>query len=205
MSYTELASEEVMMNTSKALTEHNFETIFVETKEEALAKIKELIPKGASVMNGSSTTLQEIGFIDYLKEGEHDWNNLHDAVLREQDKDKQALLRKQSVISDYYLGSAHAVTETGEIVVASNSGSQLPHIAFTSPNVILVAGTQKIVRDMNAAFARIENYVVSLEDERMKKAYGFGTAHSKTLILHKENSAMGRKVSVIFVNEQLGF
>jgi L-lactate utilization protein LutC len=205
MSYTELASEEVMMNTSKALTEHNFETIFVETKEEALAKIKELIPKGASVMNGSSTTLQEIGFIDYLKEGEHGWNNLHDAVLREQDKDKQALLRKQSVISDYYLGSAHAVTETGEIVVASNSGSQLPHIAFTSPNVILVAGTQKIVRDMNAAFARIENYVVSLEDERMKKAYGFGTAHSKTLILHKENSAMGRKVSVIFVNEQLGF
>lgn len=205
MNYTELASKEALANARAALAEHNFEVITVETKEEALAKIKELIPPGVSVMNGSSTTLEEIGFVDYLKEGKHGWNNLHDAVLAEPDKDKQALLRKQSVLSDYYLGSAHAVTETGEIVVSSNSGSQLPHLAFTSPNVILVVGTQKIVPDVNEAFARLEKRVVPLEDERMKKAYGFGTVRSKTLILHKENPMMGRRVRVIFVNQQLGF
>jgi hypothetical protein len=64
---------------------------------------------------------------------------------------------------------------------------------------------QKIVPDLNGAFERLENHVVPLEDERMKKVYGFGTARTKTLILHKENPAMGRKVRVIFVNQQLGF
>jgi L-lactate utilization protein LutC len=205
MNYTTLAAVETVTKTIAALKEHNIEAYIVDTKEMALEKVKEFIPVGASVMNGASRTLEEIGFIEYLKTGQHGWNNLHDAVLKEQDKDKQALLRKQSVISDYYLGSAHAGTETGEIMVASNSGSQLPHIAFTSPNLILVVGTQKIVPDVSAAFERIEKHVAPLEDERMKKAYGFGTAHSKTLILHKENPMMGRKVRIIFVNQHLGF
>ena len=156
-------------------------------------------------MNGASQTLQQIGYVDYLKEGKHGWNNLHDAVLAEKDPAKQALLRKQSVVSDWYLGSAHAITQDGKIVVASNSGSQLPHLAFTSPNIILVVSTEKIVGTLQDAFDRIDTYVVPLEDARMKAAYGYGTAHNKTLILHGENPGIGRKVHVIFVNEKLGF
>ena len=156
-------------------------------------------------MNGSSRTLEEIGFVKYLKEQAHGWNNLHEAILAEKDQAKQAALRKQSVLSDFYLGSAHAIAETGEIVIASNSGSQLPHIAFTSPNIILVVGTQKITPDVDTAIARLKEYVFPLEDARMKEAGMGGSFISKVLILSREQSFMGRKFHVLFVNEKLGF
>ena len=191
--------------TVTALTANGYLSEVLDTKEEALAKIKEYIPQGASVMNGASKTLEAIGFVDYLKSGTHGWNNLHEAVLAEKDPAKQAVLRKQSVISDFYLGSVHALSETGEMVIASNSGSQLPHLAFTSPNIILVVGEQKLVPTLGDALKRVEEHVIPLEDERMKGAYGFGTLWAKTLIMHKENPAIGRKVRVLIVKESLGF
>lgn len=188
-----------------SLKENHFEPIEVNTKEEALAKLVELIPNGATVMNGASETLREIGYIDLLKSGSHNWKNLHDVILAETDPGKQARLRRESIISDYYLGSVNALTQTGELVIASNSGSQLPHLAFSSPNIVLVVGANKIVSTLTDAFERLEKHVIPLEDERMKAAYGFGTSLNKTLILHKENPMIARKVYVIVVNEKLGF
>lgn len=205
MDYTKLASKESLEKTSAALTAHSFKPVDLRTGAEALDYIKKTIPVGASVMNGSSTTLQQIGYIDYLKEGKHGWNNLHEAVVAEKDPAKQGLLRKQATVSDFYLGSVHAVIETGEMVIASNSGSQIPNLAFTSPNLILVVSTKKIVPTLQDAFDRIEKHIVPLEDVRMKQALGYGTAHNKTLILHAENPAIGRSVHVVFVNEDLGF
>ncbi|MDR3547726.1 MAG: lactate utilization protein [Candidatus Pacebacteria bacterium] len=205
MDYTKLAGQETIAKTIEALAANNFEGIAVSSKEEALKKIKELIPQGASVMNGSSRTLDEIGFTEYLKEGAHGWNNLHVGILAEQDQAKQGELRRQSSLSDYYLGSAHAVSETGELVFASNTGSQLPHLAFTSPNIILVVGAQKVTPTLADALTRVQEYVVPLENERAQTAYGSNTVYAKTLILHKENPMMGRKVRIIFVSEALGF
>jgi hypothetical protein len=205
MNYTELASKEAIDTTISALTANNFLPEVLATKEDALERIKELIPKGASVMNGASKTLEQIGYLDYLKSGQHGWNNLHDAILAEKDPAKQAELRKHSVVSDFYLGSVHALTEDGQLVISSNSGSQLPHLTYTSPNLVLVVSTEKITPTLMDAFERLQNHVVPLEDERMKAAYGYGTQRSKTLILHKENPAMGRKVRVLLVEETLGF
>jgi len=188
-----------------ALREHGFEPIQVNTKEEALVKVKELIPEGASIMNGTSQTLREIGLIDYLKEGTHPWKNNHDAILAETDMAKQGQLRREAVISDFYLGSAHAVTETGELLIASNTGSQLPHLVFTSPNIVLVVGINKFVPTLADAFKRVEEHVIPLEDERMKQVYGFGTTWAKSVVLHKENPMMGRKIHIVIVNEELGF
>lgn len=200
-----LASIEVLAKVTQGLTERNFLPETVQTGADALARVKELIPAGASVMNGSSRTLEQIGFVDYLKDGAHGWNNLHATVLAEKDAEKQKVLRRQSVLSDYYLGSAHAITESGEIVIASNTGSQLPHLAFTSPNLILVAGIQKIVPTLQDAFERIQAYVMPLEEVNMQQKYGAHTARNKTLILHGENPMHGRKVHVILVSEKLGF
>jgi LUD domain len=205
MNYTSLADDTVLNTAVSALSQNGFSPEVVADGVSALARIKELIPESASVMNGSSTTLNQIGFIDYLKSGEHKWNNLHEAIVNETDSEKQNTLRKLSVTSDYYLGSVHALTQSGELVIASNSGSQLPHLAFTSPNIILVVSTQKIVKDLGDAFKRIDEHVLALEDERMNKVYGFGTFHAKTLILHKENPAMGRRIIVLLVKEKLGF
>jgi L-lactate utilization protein LutB len=203
--YNTLASQESLSKTVDALIANGFQPEIVENKTEALERIKELIPKGASVHNGSSTTLQEIGYIDYLKLHTHGWNNLHEAILAETDPDKQTVLRRESAFSDYYLGSVHALSETGEMVIASNSGSQLPHLVFTSPNIILVVGTQKIVPTLGDAMDRLESHVIPLEDERALGAYNVHTMKAKTLILHKENPMMGRNVKIILVKEELGF
>ncbi len=205
MQYTELAGQERVAKTALALKERNFEAVVVATKEEALEHIRQNIPAGASVNNGSSTTLSEIGFVDYLKAGDHTWNNLHEAILAESDPVKQAELRHQSVFAEYYLGSAHALTETGELVIASASGSQLPSLGFTSPNIILVVGTQKIVPTLESALARVRDHVFPLENERMKAAGMGGSVLAKILILEQEPAFMNRKVKVILVNERLGF
>jgi L-lactate utilization protein LutC len=205
MDFTTPRARETVEKTIAQLAEHNYHAEIAANKEEALARIQELIPAGASINNGASTTLQEIGLVEYLKSGGHGWNNLHEAVLAETDPEKQSHLRKEATMAEYYLGSAHAITEDGQIVVASNTGSQLPPLAYTSANIILVVGTQKIVKDLNEAFDRIQTHVVPLEDTRMIGQYGYGTTYAKTLILHKENPAMGRMVRVIFVEEALGF
>lgn len=205
MEYNTLASEETLAKTAAALQARNFEPVILSTKEDALAKIKELIPAGASVMNGASRTLEEIGFIEYLKAGQHGWNNLHAGIAAEKDPEKQKQLRRQAMLSDYYLGSVHALSEAGELVIASNSGSQLPHIAYTSPNLIFVVGTQKIAPTLADAEARLRTHVVPLEDQRMKDAGMGGTALNKLFHFFAEPAYTGRKVRVLLVKEKLGF
>lgn len=204
MDHTTLANDTVVSTLTTNLTNNGFIPHVVKTKEEALATIKTLIPAGASVNNGSSTTLTQIGFIDYLKDASNGWKNTHGEILAESDPAKQSMLRK-TLISDYFLASAHAITESGQIVIASASGSQLPSIIFNSPNIILVVGTHKITKDLNTAFSRIRDYVFPLEDARMKSTGAAGSVISKILTLEKEPAFMGRKFHVILVNEVLGF
>ncbi len=203
--YTTLANQETIEETIKNLAANNVEGIFVQTSKEALEKIKSLIPTGASVMNGASVTLEQIGFVDYLKSGSHQWNNLHAAILAEKDPAKQVVLRKQSALSDYYLGSVHALSQTGEFIVASNSGSQLPHVVFTSPNVIFVVGAQKIVTNLDEGMKRLQDHVIPLEDKRMMERHNVHTYPSKIVIFKREGTFTQRKVKVIIVNETLGF
>jgi L-lactate utilization protein LutC len=205
MAYDTLASKEVVDKVVEQLAARNVEAIVVETGADALAKIKELIPANASVMNGSSRTLEEIGFVEYLKSEKHGWNNLHQQILSEKDPDKQSELRKQAQLSEYYLGSVHALAESGQFLIASNTGSQLPHIVYTSPNIIFVVSTKKIVPSIEEAMKRLEEYVVPLEDVNMQEKYGVGTSVNKVLIFNKENPMGGRKIRMILVNESLGF
>ncbi len=206
MEYAQLSSEATLATTVAGLKERNFEPIVVATKDEALAKIKELIPAGASVMNGASKTLEEIGFVEHLKGNSHGWNNLHAKVLGEKDPALQAKLRREATISDFYLGSVHALASTGEMIIASNTGSQLSNIVYSSPHVIFVVSTQKITPTLADAMKRLEEHVIPLEDARMKAAYGTGTQLNKVFIYHRENTAFtGRKIHVILVKEKLGF
>jgi L-lactate utilization protein LutB len=207
MDYTTIASNEALEKLTTALKERNIEAITVGTKQEALAKIQALIPPSASVMNGSSRTLEEIGYIEYLKAGQHGWNNLHAPIVAEKDPVRQSVLRKQALLSDYYLGSVHALAQTGEMVIASNTGSQLPHVVYSSPNVIFVVGAQKIVPTLQDARKRLHEHVVPLEDARMKEVHGptSGTKLNKEVIFYGESPFTGRTIRVILVKEKLGF
>ncbi len=151
MKYDTLASKESVEKVIEVVKPRGINPEFVNTKAETLQRLKKLIPSGAEVMTGSSRTLEEIGFVDLLKSGEHPWKNWKDIILAEKDEAKQMELRRKSVSSEYFLGSVHAIAETGEAVIASNTGSQLPSYSYTSKNVIWVVGTQKIAPTLEDA------------------------------------------------------
>ncbi|MFA7245173.1 MAG: LUD domain-containing protein [Candidatus Magasanikbacteria bacterium] len=205
MDFETLKSSEVVDAVTKKLLEGDIVSFHVGSKTEALDKIKELIPAGASVMNGSSTSLNEIGFVDYLKSGEHNWINLHERIFVEPDQTKQAKIRKEITITDYHVSSVQAITENGEILIASGSGSNLPGIVFNAQNVIFVVSTNKIVKNLDEAMKRLKEYVWPKEDVRMKEVVMGGSVISKILIYQKEPKFTGRTCTVILVDEKLGF
>ena len=205
MNYAKLASEETLVSTVRALKNKRYSVEIVKSSKQALELIKKLIPKGATVMNGSSVTLDQIGYFDYLKVGVHGWVDLHAKVTAENDPAKRGKLRREAAISDYYLGSVHALTEDGEFVIASNTGSQLPHVVFTSPNLVFVVSTKKIVKDVPSAFKRLEQYVYPLEDKSSMRKYNSHTAMNKVLIFKGEAAFSTRKIHFILVKEDLGY
>lgn len=204
MKYDTLASKSAIKKVMDAVKQRGITAELMDTKEDALKRLQALIPQGAEVMTGSSTTLNQIGFTDLLKSGKHPWKNWKDMILSEKDGVKQMELRRKSVMSEYFLGSVHAIAETGEMVIASASGSQLPSYVFTSNNVIWVAGTQKIVPALPDAIKRVQEYVFPLEDARMKKEGAAGSTIGKLIIFEKEINP-ARKLTLILVNEILGF
>jgi L-lactate utilization protein LutC len=178
----------------------------VDTKEQALARLQSIIPAGSSVMTGASLTLKEIGFEALLISHNHPWRNLKADIAAEKDPVKQALLRRQGVLADYFLGSVHAVAQTGELVIASLTGSQLGPYAFTSPNVIWVVGAQKITPGLDDAIRRVREYVLPHEDKRMRESSGgrMGSGIGKLLIIQQEAPFLNRKLTLIFINQSVG-
>jgi L-lactate utilization protein LutC len=207
MDYLNLPSPERIQTTIEAVIARGITVTFVETKEDALANIYELIPTAASVMTGASVTLQQIGLEAALKVGDHPWWNMKSEIVLEKDPVKQAVLRKQATLAEYYLGSVHAIAETGEILIASATGSQLAPYAFSSNHVIWVAGAQKIVPTLEDAFRRLREYVQPLEDRRLKQVFGPEARGviGKILVFERESPMLKRSVNLILVNEVLGF
>jgi len=120
------------------------------------------------------------------------------------DRETQAdEIRRLSASPDFMLGSVHAVTETGSLLAASASGSQLGPYAAGAGKVILVVGTQKIVSDLDEGLRRIYDYAFPLEDARAEAAYGVHSSVNKILIVNREWDA-GR-TTVVLVDEVLGF
>jgi hypothetical protein len=202
MEWNVLAEEAVLAKVAEALGERGIEAIIANNADEAKRKVLELIPNNSEVMAASSTTLDQIGITKEL-EGDR-YVSLKKVFASLRDKKERDDARRKSISPQYGIGSVHAITEQGQIVVASASGSQLAFYVFGAANLVLVAGTQKIVKDLDEAFIRIKEYVLPLESERVKKAYGMpGSSINKMLIIEKE-PILGR-TKLILVKEKLGF
>ena len=187
-----------------AIQERGIQVELVNTGAEALQRLQALIPAGADIMTGVSVTLTQIGLDDLLISGNHPWNNLKNAILAEKDLAKQLPLRMQATQAEYFLGSPQAITENGQLVFVSAGGSQLPAFAFTSKHVIWVAGIQKIVPNLDAAFERIREICLPAEDARAKSVGMRGSFIGKTLIFDREGPMLRRELRLIIVNETLG-
>ena len=202
-SLDELASEESIEETIENLEENGFDVIVVDSADDALTELQSLIPAGASVMNGHSTTLEDIGFVEYLSEGDHEWESLPDEIWSIDDDAQRQAARRESQTADYFLGGINGISRTGELVAADRSGSRIGAYPFAAGNVVIVSGVNKIVPTLDDALDRLETVAYPLENERAKEAYGVESAIAKQLILRQELE--DERTTVVLIRERLGY
>jgi len=202
MKWDKIADDKSLEKTAKALESRGMEVYIMNNRREAFNKILELIPKGAEVMDLTSVTLDEIGISKEIQESGN-YKSVRKKIMNVDQKEIRNTMRRLSSAVDYAIGSVHAVTQKGEIVIASNSGSQLAPYAFGAGKLIWVIGAQKIVKNLDDAFKRIKEHSFPLEDQRARKAYGMPSGINKILIVNKE--IIPNRVTVILVKEKLGF
>lgn len=202
--FSTLASPEAVERTVTALKNNGIEALFVPTGAEAKKKLLELIPTGAEVFNNTSMTLEAIGVPAEINEsGRYNSIRKKFMAMDRTDPIQAKQMRQLGAAADYVIGSVHAVTEAGEVLIASNTGSQLGSYAYAGGKVIWVVGSQKIVKDIDEGIQRIYEHSLPLENERAQKAYGRGSFVSKILIVNREVVPM--RITLILVGEKLGF
>ncbi|QSX00957.1 lactate utilization protein [Haloterrigena alkaliphila] len=199
----ELPTDEAIEEAVENLEANGFDVVVADSAEEALETLQSLIPAGASVMNGHSTTLEEIGFVDHLTEGDHEWESLPDEIWGIDDDAKRQTARRESQTADYFLGGINAISQTGELVAADRSGSRIGAYPFAASNVVIVSGVNKIVPTLDDALDRLESVAYPLENERAKEAYGVDSAIAKQLIFRQELE--DGRTTVVLIRDQLGY
>lgn len=136
---------------------------YCNNKQEAIVKLLEIIPKAASIGISGSVTLDELGVVKNLEaRGNKVFNQYQSGLSRGESLE----IRKQGTLADYYLASANAVSETGELVFFSGYGNRTAGISYAK-NVIIVCGINKITKNLNDALKRAREYATPLNCKRL--------------------------------------
>ena len=202
MDFAELANDEQIERAAQALRANGIHTIIAADRDEARKAFFSLVPEGAEVFLGASVTLEELGIKDEI-----DKSGRFDAVrpkMHALDRKTQGReIRKLGSAPEFAAGSVQAVTEDGQVIIASNTGSQLGPYASGAGKVIWVVGAQKIVKDVDEGLRRLSEYALPLEEVHMRQLYNAPTATSKILIVNRE--VRPERITMIIVKDKLGF
>jgi L-lactate utilization protein LutB len=200
--FTHLASEDQITRTVQALEANGFQVIVAESGDEAKQRVLDLVPEGAEVFNSTSRTLDQLGLANAI-ETSTKFRPIR-TQLRTLDRATQRReIRKITASPDVLVGSVHAVTEQGQVLVASATGHQLSSAVSGADKVVWVVGTQKLVPNLEEGFRRIREYSYPLEDVRTHQVYGQASAINKILLVNAEFPP-GR-TTIVLVKENLGF
>ncbi len=187
--------------TAAALIDRGFKVQIANAAEHARELVLGAIPEGSEVHIALSETMRELGVAREIDEsGRYDSIRARLSALDRETQGRE--MRKLGAAPDFIIGSAHAITDDGQIVVGSGSGSQLGAYAYAGGNVILAVGHQKLVADLDEGLRRVREYSLPREYARMQSVGYPGSLLAKTLIIHNEPSA---RITVILVPETLGF
>jgi hypothetical protein len=200
--FARLANDEQIATTVAALTARGMEASVIENRAEARSRVLDLLPEGAEVYTSLSQTIDVLGLKTEINTSSR-YIPLRPQVegLGRGGRTSRAG-RKLISSPEYVIGSVHAVTQQGQVLIASGSGSQLASYAFGASHVIWVVGAQKVVRDLDEGFRRIWEYSYPLENQRMQALYGTDSFPAKILLVEKE---MPGRITVLLVKEVLGF
>ncbi len=197
-----LASDAQIDRTDAALERNGFTSLVVDSGEEAREAVRSILPIGAEVFNNTSRTLEAIGVAEDIERSGL-YQSLRPRLYR-MDREMQAReMRQLAAAPDFVVGSVHAVTEDGSVLIASASGSQLGPLVSGAGHVILVIGGQKIVADVGTGLRRLDEYCFPLEDRRAREAYGVPSGVNNVLIINR--AIAPNRISAVLVRQPLGF
>jgi acyl-CoA hydrolase len=199
--FTALPGDQELAAAVVALEEHGFSVEVVDDLDAARTAVLARIPHGSSVMTNTSVTLQETGISDAINDGgpyESARNKMFALDFATQAQEMKVIGGQ----ADYALGSVHAVTRDGTLVIASASGSQLASYAWGAASVIFVVGAQKLVPTLEAAHERIYQHSLVLEDARAQAAYGQHSSVGKVLEIHQE---LPGRIHIVLIRQPVGF
>jgi hypothetical protein len=197
-----LAPREQLEAVSEALGRNGVTSFVVDSGVEAKRTVLSMLPVGAEVYNNTSRTLEVIGLAEAIERSGR-FQPLRLRLYQMDHEMQRREMRQLAAAPDFVVGSAHAVTSEGSILVASASGSQLGPLVSGAGEVILVVGGQKIVADLSAGLRRIDEFCFPLEDQRARLAYGVPSGVNNVIIINHV-MAPGR-ITAVLVNETLGF
>jgi LUD domain len=197
-----MASDEQIDEASAALGRNGFATFVVDSGERARETVRSIVPIGAEVFNNTSRTLEVLGIAEDIER-----SGLYQPLrprLYQMDREMQAReMRQLGAAPDFVVGSAHALSLNGSILVASASGSQLGPLVSGAGHVVLVIGVQKIVTDVGAGLRRIDEYCLPLEDRRARETYGVASGVNNVLIINRVVAP--KRVTAVLLREPVGF
>ena len=201
-SETRPADEAAILRTVAALQSRNVEAVVAEDGDDARQKLIAMIPDGAEVFKSTSETLDTIGYSDYFNQTDR-YKNLNREMAAETDREQQRELRRLASVAEYYIGSVHAVAETGEVIVASGSGSQLGAYVYGAKQVVWVVGVQKICPNLTEAIAQVRGFSVERHHQWAEESGRTAGPMGKLMIFENEQ-APGR-VRMVLIKEAVGW
>jgi acyl-CoA hydrolase len=199
--FTSLPDDQALAATVVALEEHGFSVEVVDDGNAARAAVLARIPAGSSVMTNTSVTLDQTGIADAINDG-GPYESARNKMLALDFATQAQQMKAIGGQPDYALGSVHAITRDGTLVIASASGSQLASYAWGAANVIFVAGAQKLVPTLQTAHERIYQHSLKLEDARAQAAYGQHSQVGKILEIHQE---LPGRIHIVLIRQLVGF
>ena len=199
--FTTLPDEQALQATVVALEEHGFSVEVVDDLNAAREAVLARIPQGSSVMTNTSATLAETGIADAINDGGA-YDSARNKMLALDFASQAQQMKGIGGQPDYALGSVHAITRDGTLVIASASGSQLASYAWGAANVIFVVGAQKLVPTLEAAHQRIYQHSLKLEDARAIAAYGQHSFVGKVMEIHQE---LPGRIHIVLIRQVVGF
>jgi acyl-CoA hydrolase len=200
--FTTLPDEHALQATVVALEEHGFSVEVVDDLAAAREAVLARIPQGSSVMTNTSVTLAETGIADAINDGDGRWESARNKMFALDFATQAQQMKAIGGQPDYALGSVHAVTHDGTLVIASASGSQLASYAWGAANVIFAVGAHKLVPTLEAAHQRIYQHSLKLEDARAQAAYGQHSQVGKVLEIHQE---LPGRIHIVLIRQVVGF
>lgn len=194
--------EETIERVVSNVEERNVAVHVFDDGERAREHLRDQLPDGAEVMDGHSTTLEEIGFTDDL-EAEDGFDYLGNWIGEIDDDEERATARREATTADVFVDSVNAIAESGELLGANALGNAVGAWAFAAESLVLVGSTNKIVDDWETAVERVREFAYPLEDARAEEVYGQESVVGKLVSL--EHERVDDRTQLVLIDEPHGF